>query len=388
MVCLADHGFMLVAGHYSTVVGRLLSQLGDGLKSYGPTSLDGELFMDRLQTFRRIVPEIADLLERRHTVLQTVYYLQPIGRRALAARLNWPERMVRKEIDFLREAGLIGAGGGGMEVTPQGTRVLGSLKDVIRDLHGLSDLERELAERLRLRRVVVVPGDSDVDETVKKEIARATAKHLQEVLQDGDVLAVTGGTTLAEVARSLPNATTPRNVVVVPGRGGLGEDVELQANAVAANIAQAIGGTYRLLHVPDDLGDEAMATISEEPKIKELLELIRSARIVMHGIGTAEEMARRRGLPEEIIERLKERQAVGEAFGYYFNQAGEIVYASGSVGSRYEDLGRAGEVIAVGGGKSKAAAALAVLVSHHQDIWITDEGAAREMLRMLKGNDL
>src|SRR5690606_32978473 len=100
--------------------------------------------MDRLQTFRRIVPEIADLLERRHTVLQTVYYLQPIGRRALAARLNWPERMVRKEIDFLREAGLIGAGGGGMEVTPLGTRVLASLKDVIRDLHGLSDLEKEL----------------------------------------------------------------------------------------------------------------------------------------------------------------------------------------------------------------------------------------------------
>ncbi|NLN26608.1 MAG: hypothetical protein GX161_00140 [Firmicutes bacterium] len=340
--------------------------------------------MDRLQTFRRIVPEIADLLERRHTVLQSVYYLQPIGRRALAARLDWPERMVRKEIDFLREAGLIDASGGGMEVTPEGRRVLAGLRDVIRDLHGLSELEEELARRLRLRRVIVVHGDSDSDETVKKEIAKATAKYLQEILEDGDVLAVTGGTTLAEVARSLPSAATPRNVLVVPARGGLGEDVELQANTVAANIAQALGGSYRLLHVPDDLGDEAMATISEEPKIKELLEVIRSARVVMHGIGTAEEMARRRGLPDDVVQQLRERRAVGEAFGYYFNQEGEIVFVSGSVGSRYEDLGRAGEVIAVGGGKSKAAAALAVLVSHHQDIWITDEGAAREMLRLLQ----
>lgn len=344
--------------------------------------------MDRLQIFRRIVPEIADLLERRHTVLQTVYYMQPIGRRALSARLDWPERMVRKEIDFLREAGLIGAGGGGMEVTAEGERILFGLKDVIRNLHGLSDLEKELAKRLSLRHVIVVPGDSDTDETVKKEIAKATARYLNQALHDGDVLAVTGGTTLAEVARSLPNATTVRDVMVVPARGGLGEDVELQANAVAANIAQAIGGSYRLLHVPDDLGEEAMATIAEEPKIKEMLELIRTARIVLHGIGTAEEMARRRGLPDDVIDKIKERQAVGEAFGYYFNQAGEIVFASGSVGSRYEDLGRANEVIAVGGGKSKAAAALAVLVSHHQDIWITDEGAAREMVRMLKGKDL
>lgn len=341
--------------------------------------------MDRLQIFRRIVPEIADLIERRHTVLQTVYYTQPIGRRALAAHLGWPERMVRKEIDFLREAGLIGAGSGGMEVTQSGRQVLYGIKDVIRDLHGLSDLEKELATRLGLRQVIVVPGDSDADETVKKEIAKATARHLDRTLQDGDVLAVTGGTTLAEVARSLPNAANRRDAMIVPGRGGLGEDVEIQANTVAANIAQALGGAYRLLHVPDDLGEEAMATISEEPKIKELLELIRSARIVLHGIGTAEEMARRRGLSEEAIEKLRERKAVGEAFGYYFNQAGEIVYASGSVGSRYEDLGRANEVIAVGGGQSKAGAALAVLVSHHQDIWITDEGAARQMLRMLRG---
>lgn len=343
--------------------------------------------MDRLQLFRRIAPEIVELIERRHAVLQTVYYEQPIGRRALAARLAWPERMVRKEIDFLREAGLLGTGSGGMEVTQAGRRVLNGITDVIRDLRGISDLEKELAERLGLRCVIVVPGDSDTDETVKKEIAKATARYLDQVLRDGDVLAVTGGTTLAEVARSLPNVSTERSVLVVPGRGGLGEEVELQANTVAANIAQAIGGTYRLLHVPDDLGDEAMATISEEPKIRELLEVIRSARVVLHGIGTAEEMARRRGLPPEIIALLRERQAVGEAFGYYFNQAGEIVYATGSVGLRYEDLGRAGEVIAVGGGKSKAVAALAVLVSHHQDIWITDEGAARAMVKKLRERD-
>ena len=43
-----------------------------------------------------------------------------------------------------------------------------------------------------------------------------------------------------------------------------------------------------------------------------------------------------------------------------------------------------GLVVAVGGGKSKAEAALAVLSTQRQDIYITDEGAAREMLRCLQ----
>src|SRR5690606_8709489 len=105
----------------------------------------------------------------------------------------------------------------------------------------------------------------------------------------------------------------------LPIWGGLGEEVELQANTIAAAIAKQLGATYRMLHVPDDLGEEAMSTIAMEPKIKELIELIRSARIVLHGIGTAEEMARRRGLPKEQVAILEERQAVGEAFGYYFD---------------------------------------------------------------------
>ena len=61
--------------------------------------------MKQLSVLRKFAPEIEDV-ERRHSVLQSVVFAQPIGRRALAGQLGWPERMVRKEIDFLREAGL------------------------------------------------------------------------------------------------------------------------------------------------------------------------------------------------------------------------------------------------------------------------------------------
>lgn len=339
--------------------------------------------MKWLTVLKKIAPEVTELVERRHAVLQSVVFAQPIGRRALASRLGWPERMVRKEIEFLRGAGLLVLDAGGMVASAAGERILEQLKGVIRELHGLAHVERALAKLLNLQRVIVVPGDSDEDEVVKKEIALATAQFLDTVLRTGDVLAVTGGTTLAEVARSLPMAQVTRNVTVVPARGGLGEEVELQANTVAAAFAQRLGGTYRLLHVPDDLGEEAISSISSEPKIKELIELIRSARILLHGIGTAEEMARRRGLPQAHVELLRERGAVGEAFGYYFDRNSNIVFTSSSVGMRFEDLENVELVVAVGGGRSKAEAALAVLSTKHQDVYITDEGAAREMLRRL-----
>ena len=66
-----------------------------------------------------------------------------------------------------------------------------------------------------------------------------------------------------------------------------------------------------------------MSTIAMEPMIKEIIDLDRSARIVLHSIGTAAEMARRRGLPKEHVELLSTNQAVGEAFGYYFDLGDE-----------------------------------------------------------------
>ena len=100
----------------------------------------------------------------------------------------------------------------------------------------------------------------------------------------------------------------------------------------------------------------------------------------------AADMAKRRGLSSELQDHLKEG-AVGEALGYYFEENGNIVHATTSVGLTLDDLKSIDVVIAVGGGQSKAQAALAVLSTGHQDIYITDEGAARRMLELINETD-
>ncbi len=58
----------------------------------------------------------------------------------------------------------------------------------------------------------------------------------------------------------------------VPARGGLGESVDMQANTIASIMAKKTGGKYRLLHVPDHLGEEAYQSLIQDPQIQEVVE--------------------------------------------------------------------------------------------------------------------
>src|SRR4051794_21499783 len=94
----------------------------------------------------------------------------------------------------------------------------------------------------------------------------------------------------------------------------------------------------------------------KEPEIHEVLALIKSASMVLHGIGDAITMAERRKTSAEELQKLQEFQAVGEAFGYYFNEAGEVVHKVQTIGLQLNDLENVENVIAVAGGASKAKA--------------------------------
>lgn len=86
--------------------------------------------------------------------------------------------------------------------------------------------------------------------------------------------------------------------------------------------------------------------------------------MVLHGIGDAITMAERRKTKPEIMQKLIDNSAVGEAFGYYFNEDGEIVHKVLTIGLQLEDLTQIPNVIAVAGGASKAKAIKAYMKKH------------------------
>ena len=329
---------------------------------------------------KAIAPDMLQLIQRRYMVMRTVAHLAPVGRRILADALHTGERIVRSDLDDLKKLGLAESGVGGVILTAKGHDLLRIMTPYVKELMGLPDMEKQVAERLGISRVIIVPGDSDTDTLIPKELGRAAAKILIKQLSDGDVIAITGGSTMSHVADSV----TPKKfrVTVVPGRGALGERVEIQANTIAAKLAQALGGNYRLLHAPDNLSRQALDELIRDPGIAEVLALVRQTTILVHGIGDALEMAARREVPPDQLGALGNLDAVAETFGFYFNDRGEIVWQANSIGLRLGDLETINTVIAVAGGSAKARAIRAVAAHRSQDILVTDQGAAQAILKL------
>lgn len=334
-----------------------------------------------LEIQKQLLPDLMETLKRRYTILHQIMLSDIIGRRTLAASLDMTERVLRAETDLLKSQGLIEIESVGMRISDAGRGLLDLLEPVAKSLFGLDDLEEKIRTTYGLTKVIVVPGDCETSPFTKRELGRAGSKALLSVLRSDDTIAVTGGSTLAEMADQLspPLPLSYKNAWVVPARGGLGESMEIQANTIASTIAKRIGANYRLLHVPDLLSGDAYQSLAQDSNIGEIVQIIRRSRIIVHGIGDAIEMTHRRKLDSGTISEIQDEGAVAESFGYYFNEDGEVVHTMLTMGLRLEDIIRTEVVIGIAGGKRKAKAIHAMLRFGQEDILVIDEAAAVEI---------
>lgn len=338
-----------------------------------------------LKLQKKIIPELVELLEKRYNILSTIYYNQPIGRRILANKLNLGERVVRTEINFFKEQGLIEIHTPGMTVTKDGEKIVNELKEFIHDIRGLSEVEEQVKSLLNIRKVIIVPGDIEKDPQIVKDLGKASAKYLKEVIKDNSIIALTGGSTIKEVVEAFPKVNFS-NVLVVPARGGMGRNVETQSNTLAASLAKKVNGTYKMLHIPENLSDDILETLLKKKNISEVVDCIRKADILLYGIGNAEHMAQKRGAEDSEIMKLIDLGAIGEAFGCYFNKKGEVVFRTAIVGLDINEARKIKTHIAVAGGKNKVSSIISTQLNNSNSILVTDEAAGKEIVRILSEN--
>lgn len=331
---------------------------------------------------KRLLPDLIEVMQKRYQILHYIKFLQPVGRRTLALNLNLTERVVRSEVEFLKEQQLVDIHSSGMRLTSVGLHTLEQLEGIMREISGVDYLEMELKKKLQLEDIIIVPGNSDTSPWVKAELGKTGAKCIKKFLTGENIIAVTGGTTMASVAEMLTPIPASNNLLFVPARGGLGEDVQNQANTIVAKMADKMNSQYRLLFVPDQVSDESYTTLTKEPSIKEVLSLITTSDIVVHGIGEAFTMAKRRNTSDAHMKKIENGHAVGEAFGYYFNEDGEIVHKVQTIGFQLEHLETEKHFIAIAGGLSKAKAIQAYMkLAPRKTTLIIDEAAATQLLK-------
>lgn len=333
---------------------------------------------------KKIVPELVEVLDKRYSILRTIYYNQPIGRRVLANHLDLSERIVRSEINFLKSQNLIEINTPGMTVTEEGQEVVDKLKDFIHEIKGLSDIEENIKSFLGLKDVVIVPGDVKKNKTILKDIGKATANYLKAIIRDNNIIAITGGNTIKEFVEAVPKMSYLSNILVLPARGGMGRKVEIQANTLAASLAQKLNGSYKLLHIPENLSLRLLDTLLKEKEIKEVIDNIHKADILIYGIGEALVMAEKRDVSIDEYNKLKSLGAVGEAFGCYFNKDSQVVSENTSIGININEARKINTHIAVAAGENKVDAIIATMMNNHNAVLVTDEAAGRKIVEYIK----
>lgn len=330
---------------------------------------------------RTLLPDLLQVMQKRYTILRYIGFMQPVGRRSLAASLGYTERILRSEVDFFKDQNLVNANNVGMSLTLEGKNLLEDLEGIMRELRGIDEMELELKHRLGILRVMIVPGDSDDTPMAKIDLGKACAVCMKKLLRGENIIAVTGGSTMAAVAEQLTPDLGEKEILFVPARGGIGEDVQNQANVICANMAQNTHSKHRVFYVPDQVSTVIYESLIKEPGIHEILGLIQSASMVLHGIGDAMVMAKRRNTVEEDMKTIIAGKAAGEAFGYYFDKDGKIVHKVQTIGLQLDDLKNVRNVIAVAGGATKGNAIRAYMnQAPPSTILITDEGAANALI--------
>ncbi|KIO65236.1 MULTISPECIES: sugar-binding transcriptional regulator [Bacillaceae] len=331
---------------------------------------------------KRLIPDLVEIMQKRYRILRYIEIMQPVGRRSLSQSLQITERVLRSETDFLKDQDLIAISTSGMRLTEEGKIILDQLEPIMKEFSSAPELEKQLAAALNLQSCNVVSGNADESDWVKSELGRACVSRLKEVIKEGQVISVTGGSTMNAVAEAFTEKLNKENLLFVPARGGIGADIKDQANTICQKMANKAGGNYTVLYSPDQVTKEFYETFIQESSIREVLMKIKSADIVIHGIGDAMTMARRRMTSEEDMQKLVQEKAVAEAFGYYFDENGRIVHKVQTVGLQLEDLKNIPHIFAVAGGASKAKAIKAYMkIAPKNTVLITDEAVTNEILK-------
>lgn len=340
---------------------------------------------NQLNLIEAIAPDMMAVVEERYNILRQINWMSPVGRRNLSQKLDMTERVLRTETDMLKSLNLINTSKSGMTLTKEGKKVMIGLESLMGQLSGIKHKERALSDLFGNERCIIVAGDSDSQRKVLASFGLAVSESLSILLPDKEnVVAVMGGTTMAAVAENMTVLDKNiRNNVFVPARGGIGEAVDIQANSVSALMAKKTGGTSRPLYVPERVSHETYQSLLQEPFVKQVLGLIDESTCVIHSIGRALHMGVRRGMSEAELVMLKNNNAVAESFGYFFDEAGEVVYKIPRIGLQIKDLEHVPYILAVAGGQAKAKAIYSYMLHAPKQTWlITDESAADEMLRL------
>ena len=251
-----------------------------------------------------------------------------------------------------------------------------------------TQLESALIKKFGLKKVVVVPNDTNDNKIVKKRLGKAAVLLVDQLISEGTILGISWGTTMQQVARQIRSRRV-KDMVVVQLNGGISR-AELDTHA--SEIAKTIGESYKaipyLMPLPAVVDNANLKkSILSDKNISRTLELGRKSEIALFTIGSFgynSVLVKADYFESDEVDELLKSGAVGDICSRIIKADGTICSEdlnNRTIGIELKELKKKQYSIAVAGGKEKLAAIKAGLNGKWFNSLITDEWVATELLR-------
>ncbi len=304
-----------------------------------------------------------DDYERLLTKVASAYYVDDIPQNVIATKFGLSKSKVCRMLSEAKSRGMVR------------TQIVGS--------HPHSDLERLFEHRFGLREIVIIP----TSKTPLADLGRAGAEYLNRVVRDGDIIGVSWGRTLLELAQRV----TPlgaKNISVVQLVGGLDTQMnQLQSSKLALQLAIAGNCNSELLYCPAKAPNaDVLESLMLDPLVNRVMQIGRKASIALVGIGAVSPMGdlfRDGYIPYESLQKLQDSGAVGDVCMRFYDQNGDEVLtdiAELIMSIPLDSLRGIPNVVCLACGKEKAMAILGALRGGIANTLITDSHTARAIL--------
>jgi DNA-binding transcriptional regulator LsrR (DeoR family) len=256
----------------------------------------------------------------------------------------------------------------------------------------LSSLESKIEQSFKLKEAVVVSDEEIISEgSIKKKVAKAAAMVLQRRIRENDTIAVSWGTTLAEVAKVL-NPSYHLDVDIVPLLGGIditGRDIH--SNEITRRVSEAFKGKYYVLNAPVFVSNlQIKEAFEKEKSIKAVIDKAKLADVAVVGIGSPKQsstMIERGYFSVKEFAKLTDKGVVGDICTNFYDIQGNIIKFSlhnKMIGLGLKELKHIPVVIGVACGEDKQEAILGALRGGHVNIIVTNKKVAEYLINNIE----
>ncbi len=302
-------------------------------------------------------------------LVASLYYEHDYNQQQIADRLNISRSNISRLLKEAKQKGLV-------EVR------------IRKPISTVPELEREFVRRFGLHHAMIIENRGrDLTESLQSA-GQLAARYLEEILNPGDVLAISWGTGVGSVVDAISRQPA-RHVDIVQMIGSVGSANPLiDGPELARRLADNLGGRYYYLHAPLFVENQTVRDmLLDEPAIRDGLNRARRANVALLGVGTTEPQAssfvRAGHLTEAQLADLRAQGVVGETAGQHFDIQGSsegIDINHRVIALDLKELWNIPHVLTVACGLPKRKSILGALRGGYIKALATDEVTARAVL--------